>query len=192
MFFCPKCNFSLDITKNIPTDISGDIQLKNPKDFVVMFLNDDLVGNIKLIFSKKDLLKLKDYKKLSDDNKNNILNQFNEINMTGFNIAYFICQNCQFITKLNQGTKIYEVSLKSKLNNNTDILVNIHDNTLPRTKDYICPNSKCNSHNNDHNKEALFFRPTKNSYSIRYICTICNTFWNIGCNTTNYNKLKKK
>ena len=56
MFFCPKCNFSLDISKTIPQEISGNIQLKNPKDFIDMFLDDDLEGNIKLIFSKKNFI----------------------------------------------------------------------------------------------------------------------------------------
>ena len=180
MFFCPKCNFSLDISKTIPQEISGNIQLKNPKDFIDMFLDDDLEGNIKLIFSKKTLLSIKDYKKLSDENKENINKKYIEINSTGYNIAYFICKNCQFITKLNQGTSIYKVS--SQLNNdehNDNINFRIKDNTLPRTKDYVCPNNKCRGHNDLLDKEAVFYRPDKNSYRLEYNCCICNTKWDV-------------
>jgi hypothetical protein len=180
MFFCPKCNYSLDISKTIPHEISGDIQLKIPKDFIDMFLDNELEGNIKLMFSKKDLLSTKDYKKLSDEIKEDVNKKFIELNSTGYNIAYFICKNCQFITKLNQGTTIYKVSLNS--NNNQyeeNIDIRNKDNTLPRTKDYICPNNKCNSHKNLLDKEAVFYRPDKNSYRLEYNCSICNTIWDV-------------
>ena len=178
MFFCPKCNFSLDISKTIPQDIAGDIQLKNPKDFIDMFLDNELEGNIKIIFSKNDLIAIKDYKKLSDEDKNKINKKFIELNSTGHNLAYFLCKNCQFITKMNEGTSIYKVSLNNnKYEDNIDI--RSKDNTLPRTKDYICPNDKCNSHKNKTEKEAVFYRPDKNSYRLEYNCCICNIRWDV-------------
>ena len=52
------------------------------------------------------------------------------------------------------------------------------DNTLPRTKDYICPNTKCESHKNI-NKEAIFYRPDKNSYRLEYQCAACRIKWDV-------------
>lgn len=179
MFFCPKCNFSLDISKVIPQEISGDIQLKNPKDFIDMFEDDELDSNIKIVFTKKDLLANKDYKKLSEKEKEEIIKKFNNINNTGYNIAYFVCNNCQFITKLNQGTNIYKVSFKSSFKQDDNNNLKIYDNTLPRTKDYICPNNKCESHKKHQQKEAVFFRPYKDSYILQYSCTLCKSSWDI-------------
>ena len=176
MFFCPKCNYSLDISKNIPSEISGDIQLKTPKDFVDMFLEDELEGNVKVIFLKKDLLSNRDYKKLSDEEKENALTKFNELNSIGYNVAYFICKNCQFVTKIDKGSIIY--SVKSNTKKSKKISYRKTDNTLPRTKDYICPNVTCLSHKNKI-KEAIFYRPDKNSYRLEYECCICNTAWDV-------------
>lgn len=182
MFFCPKCNFSLDLSKNIPAEISGDIQLKTPKDFIDIALDDDIDGNLKLIFSKKELLSSKEYKKLSDEEKESINKKFQEISNVSFNLAYFICKNCQFVTKLEQGTKVYEVSINSQFLENDNINNKIKDLTLPRTKDYICPNKKCESHNNLLEKEAIFYRPYKNSYNLKYVCGTCMTSWLTGGN----------
>ena len=44
-----------------------------------------------------------------------------------------------------------------------------NDNTLPRTKDFICPNKKCDSKNvNDKSREAIFYRPDSNKYNLKY------------------------
>ena len=182
MFFCPKCNFSLDLSKNIPSEISGDIQLKTPKDLVDISLDDDIDGNIKLLFSKKELIASKEYKKLSSEEKDIVNKKFQEITNVSFNLAYFICNNCQFVTKLEQGTKVYEVSLKSQFLENDNVKNKVEDLTLPRTKDFICPNTKCGSHKNMLEKEAIFYRPYKNSYNLKYVCTTCNTSWLTGSN----------
>jgi len=184
MFFCPKCNFSLDLSKNIPSEISGDIQLKAPKDFIDMAVEDDIDGNIKLVFSKKELFSAREYKKLSDDEKDLVNKKFQEINNVSFNLAYFICKNCQFVTKLEQGTKVYEVSINSKFLENEIIENKLYDLTLPRTKDYICPNKKCATHKNMSIKEALFYRPYKNSYNLKYVCNVCKVSWLTGNNKT--------
>ena len=182
MFFCPKCNFSLDLSKNVPPEISGNIQLEIPKDFIDIVIEEELDGNIKLNFSNKELLSSKEYKKLSDDKKDLVNKKFKEINNVSFNLAYFICKNCQFVTKLEPGTKVYEVSLNSNFLENEIIENKLYDLTLPRTKDYICPNKKCETHKNFSNKEAIFYRPFKNSYNLKYICNVCEISWLTGNN----------
>jgi hypothetical protein len=179
MFFCPKCNFSLDLSKVIPQEISGNLQIKNPKSFIDMFNDNDLEGDIKIVFTKKDLIASKDYKKLSDEDKDKIIDKFNNISNVDYNVAYFVCNNCQFVTKLNQGTNIYKVSFKTNYMSDDNSNLKIHDYTLPRTKDYICPNNSCLSHKDHQKKEAVFYRPNKNTYNLQYSCTLCNLSWDI-------------
>ena len=182
MFFCPKCNFSLDITKNIPNEISNIVELSTPKDLIDIFLDNEIDGNLKVSFQKKDLTSSKEFKKLDTQTQNEIQNKFDEIANIGFNKAYFLCKNCQFITKLDAGTKLYEVSNTSKFTKHDLISNKIKDMTLPRTKDFICPNNKCISQKNEKDKEAVFYRVSKESYNLKYVCTSCETSWLTGGN----------
>lgn len=187
MFFCPKCNFSLDITKNIPNEISNNIEVGTPKDLIELFLDNEIDENLKVSFQKKDLLSSKEFKKLDVQNQNNIQNKFDEMTNIGFNKAYFVCKNCQFITKLEAGTKLYEVSNTSKYTKNDIVSNKVKDFTLPRTKDYICPNSKCITLKNNKDKEAVFYRVSKESYKLKYVCTSCETSWLTGGNIISSN-----
>lgn len=183
MFFCPKCNFSLDITKNIPNEISNNIEVATPKDLIELFLDNEIDGNLKITFQKKELLSSKEFKKLDDQKQNDIQNKYDEIMNIGFNKAYFLCNNCQFVTRLEAGIKLYEVSNTSKYTKSDLVTNKIKDKTLPRTKDFICPNSKCDSQKNEKNKEAIFYRLSKESYNLKYVCTSCETSWLTGGNT---------
>jgi aspartate carbamoyltransferase regulatory subunit len=60
----------------------------------------------------------------------------------------------------------------------------VNDNTLPRTKNYNCINQNCSTHINPEIKMAVFYRH-KGSYNIRYICKICDKYWNIYNDTNN-------
>jgi hypothetical protein len=62
-----------------------------------------------------------------------------------------------------------------------DLQFKIMDPTLPRTKDFICPNKECETNNltntnNLINREAIIFRESK-SFITRYVCTTCITDW---------------
>lgn len=119
MFFCKKCDYKYDITKNI------------------------------------------------EDTK---------IEKKEKNQAYFQCNNCGMYEVIEPGTLIYSKSTKSKTlmtEQNKDL---IHDSTLPRTKKYVCPNKKCESHTNSKVKEAVFY---KKDHFVTYICRVCETFFSI-------------
>ena len=90
------------------------------------------------------------------------------------NIAYFQCTNCGYTTKIKPGTLIYSKTTGGKTSKSLTYNVSdmIYDNTLPRTRKYICQNKKCISHKHPEKKEAIFFR-TDNTYEITYICTLC-------------------
>jgi len=179
MYFCPKCNFTLDISKTI---INPNInEIISTDDFINLVLESGFVGITKLKFSKPELLKNKNFKKLSSDQQQNILNKYSEFSTDKTNDAFFICNNCNYHTKITSGTKIFETSFKeNKITDDSLLNLRIMDNTLPRTKDFICPNENCNSHKkeNEKTREAVFYRPYNNRYDVKYICSECVTLWN--------------
>ena len=63
--------------------------------------------------------------------------------------------------------------------NEIDIDLIISDQTLPRTKDYICQNKKCKTHNSSNyfEKEAVFYRPNPDKYITKYACCVCKESW---------------
>lgn len=177
MYFCPKCNFILDICNKISNNMIKEIN--TVEEFIELIDNNDEIDyNYKTKFKLNDLEKNKIFLKLNDKNKKYILNNFNKINNT--NNIYFFCNNCNYIEPMENGTILFTSS-----NNNYN---NIHlphdeniilDSTLPRTKDFICPNTKCTSNSKKNtNKEAIFFRPDQKSYKLVYICTTCSQKWN--------------
>ena len=90
--------------------------------------------------------------------------------------------------------KVFSLSfifLKFVSSNYSEILgewrqCDILDMTLPRTKDFICPNQKCETNKNysDKNREAVFYRPSSDSYNLKYICCFCKTSWSPYFQTT--------
>ena len=59
-----------------------------------------------------------------------------------------------------------------------DLSFKIMDPTLPRTKDFICPNKECETNKNTNlaTREAIIFRENR-SFITRYVCTTCTTDW---------------
>jgi hypothetical protein len=178
MYFCPKCNFILDITKNLSSQNINEIS--SIEDFIEKSLNDDLDNIIKLKFSKNELMKSSIFKKLDTDNQNLVTNKYNIFTNDNILNAYFVCDNCNYNTKLEAGTMIFKSSTANDVDDDDKFLKSrILDNTLPRTKDFICPNKKCDSKNvNDKSREAIFYRPDSNKYNLKYVCCTCLETWN--------------
>ena len=78
------------------------------------------------------------------------------------------------------GTKIFSGHIKEKMIDDESLLhLRSYDNTLPRTKDFVCPKKDCKSNKkgNENNREAVFYRPFPNEYNLKYICCTCLTSW---------------
>jgi hypothetical protein len=138
-------------------------------------------------FNVNDLNKNATFNKLSSNQKTLVINRILEKipkNKTkqSDNIAgkdsYYYCKSCGYNEIIPPGQFIF-----SRGDEKNDDFYNyrfrnyIHDNTLPRSKKYNCINDKCPTHENPSLKLAVFYRQKK-SYNVRYICTICNNFWN--------------
>jgi hypothetical protein len=93
--------------------------------------------------------------------------------------CYFYCKNCGYNEKIPDKMFIFSRSneKKSDDSNNKNFINNKFDNTLPFSKKYNCINKECETHKNPAIKKAVFYR-LSNTYTIRYVCTICDHFWN--------------
>lgn len=91
--------------------------------------------------------------------------------------SYFYCKSCGYNEKIpNQQFIFSRGNEKDNKTYNYNFINLINDNTIPRTKNYNCINSNCSTHKNPKSKLAIFYRHS-GSYNIRYICNICNNFW---------------
>ena len=204
MFYCKYCSDTLEIIKNpnlsledkiktinTPTELF-DIYLEKIETKKNKFINSDFQYSI--MWPEQEIDTLNFSKLLKDSNinnltqeelKNEIISIYRDIVKSQKNIStfYLSCTNCTTTYFLEPGTIIDSINFeKSAIINDDDIKSRISDQTLPRTKDYICPNSKCitNTKKTDPTilveKEAVFYRSGK-EYNIIYICCQCNVQW---------------
>ena len=148
MFFCHKCNNLLDISNTVNAKL---VVVDDPNKFSKMILNknDNKIKSISFSFS--DLKK--NINKLSKDDKDNIIDKFNFFTKVK-NKVYLVCKNCNYFEFLKNKT-IVNTNI---LNEKEKLFIFIERHTLPRTKDYICINKDCSSHNNDKTKEAYILQ----------------------------------
>jgi transposase-like protein len=188
MKFCKHCNYVLNISKtsinsddvvvytietmdqylnylkNVSTDLNHEVQLKIDLDT----LKSKLIGKFKKNTKKVEEL-LQSYEAIKNKNK------------LDTNI-YFICQNCNSSFEIEPGTIILSTNLDvtNQQIQSYDLQFKILDPTLPRTKDFICPNRDCKSNEDSMldtlTREAVIFRENK-SFITRYVCSTCLTDW---------------
>lgn len=152
MQFCPKCNNSYSISR---FDESMKITMDTPSSLS----NDD-----------------------SSNDDNNIQNQ--ETKKLTEEIqdkrAHFKCTNCGNIEPIKQGEIILSrlpIGKNADYFNPQKIKLMIHDKSLPHTRNYLCPNKNCKSYSDHSLRDAIFFKPSKNNYVTKYVCTACETSW---------------
>lgn len=193
MFFCDKCRYMFNVTKDVKNNQRGG-KMNN----AIQALFDKFRENKPL--EDKDLVKLKG-KDITDDQRFDTLTKkdqrriiswiksydrsfFNEEqkeDIIGTNAAFFICKYCKNSKPIKPGTLIYSKNYDSiNTNEEEDYALAINDLSLARTRNYICKNPECSTHDstNSTTKEAVL---TKNKMEqIVYICTTCTTNWTTG------------
>lgn len=92
---------------------------------------------------------------------------------------YFKCTNCGYIVPIEENTLIIRRTNEENTGNinQTKYADMINDVTLPHTRNYICPNKSCKSLTDHSLRDAIWFKPDRNSYMIKYVCTACKTVW---------------
>lgn len=148
------------------------------------FDNDILKKN----FNISDLTKNPAFNKLNNNQKTIVINRIlDKIPKTNKNNkitdsssvkeSYFYCKNCGYYEKIPN--KMFIFSRNSITTNdvyNNKFLNYKNDCTLPTTKNYNCINSSCQTHKNPALKNAIFYK-YNNTYAVRYICSVCDSFW---------------
>jgi hypothetical protein len=94
--------------------------------------------------------------------------------------AYFICKNCGNVEPIKPATPIVRrVVDEQHTNFDADVSLltdKLSINFIPRTRNYLCPNTKCKSHDDHSLREAVMFRQS-GSYRVQTICSACSTSW---------------
>ncbi len=185
MYFCPKCNYSFDISK------AGADDKMNKETEDTRKKIDTIDGAVKRLKAGKNLneyradFKIEDlesnnlYIKLDDDEKDKLKVLFNPASSIGG--IMFKCNNCNYKKKINETIRLYQLNIDSVYS----VYRSMDDNKLlflnpiyPRTNDYTCKNINCISHKDKTNKEAVFFRE-KDSYLTNYVCGVCYSSWKV-------------
>ena len=188
MFFCEKCRYLFNVTKDIKSkQVGGKINegltavLDKFKENKPLLEKD--LKNIK----GKDLMEDERFEKMSKKEQKKMISYVKSLDKNfftaddkkevkiGTSVAYFICKFCKNYRKIEPGTLIYSKNYNVTGSVETeDYTYAIYDQTLPRTANYVCKNPKCSSHEGG-SKEAVI---TKNATDqVVYICTICSTNW---------------
>jgi DNA-directed RNA polymerase subunit M/transcription elongation factor TFIIS len=178
MYFCPKCNYSFDISKTVSTNTNDDKPvIKKVSDIIKKIEDNEDISQYRLEFKSEELEKNIKYKKLSDKDKEKINILFHINNIAG---AQFICNNCNYIKEITESLVLYKYEANAKNDKNISIENNeliVNNPILPRTHDYICKNIDCPTNKkNNSKKEAVFYRD-KDSYRVNYVCCICYYNW---------------
>jgi len=194
MSFCKYCSNLLRIVKN--EDYNEDnIKQLEPNDMMAI-LSDKLNAKNSNYINSEYLYKInfsiEELKKI--DTKNNSfpksINIYEELKILyeeiikqnkNANLFNYNCNNCSMTYYLKPGTIIETVNYEKNDYIRDEIpSIRVKDQTLFRTKNFICVNNNCinNTDKSDkvqREKEAVFYKLIGNN--IKYICSQCNTKW---------------
>lgn len=191
MYFCKKCGTSLDVSKVNSENKTEKVAVKKKKittisSLIQKIIEEDLsIDNFIIEIDMEELLKNPKFKKLSQSQKNSIIEHINQQHKIETNVsvlANFRCENCNFNEPINETISLLiddktniVTSLKPE-----DYYLYVHDPTLYRTHNYSCKNTSCpsNEKNFKGHKEAVVTKHTS-SFRPTYICTVCTFGWTI-------------
>ena len=185
MFFCPKCSYSLDLKKsaivgNKSVVVSTNkVEVKSVSAGITQVIKNDIdPAEIKPKFTKDQMVKNKNYGKLSFEDKNKMLEVFNQHG--GAHGVMFLCNNCGWVKDINDTIKLYSYQAVENTQQITpnEYFILFNNPILSRTKDYSCKNKSCETHKKPDKKEAVFFHSDK-SLEVKYICGSCYNSWTI-------------
>ena len=173
---CEICNYTLSIGKISTSDMHNE--LTDVIKFINIFknnLNSDTNIIFNLLFDKKELNDIITKQNIDKEMSTLLMNKYDSIKKySKINMFCLKCTQCSEIFTLTQrtllSTKLKKTSKKINLINTSEVIT---DYTLPRTKDFICPNKECKT--DPILKEAVIYKPILNEHITYYICVNCET-----------------
>jgi len=181
MNFCKKCNYVLNITKKqLNEEEKNHYKIPTVEAFL-NYVKYNMTEANQTVEIKIDRESLKDkllakFKK-NTDKIDELMEQYDVISSKKNNFdVYLVCNNCNSAYTINPKTVILTTNIERVQFKEVNLDYKCQDQTLPRTKDYICHNEDCESHKNLNDKEAIFYREGT-GYMTRYVCCNCKTSW---------------
>lgn len=183
MFFCEKCHYTFNITKNVKSKQIGGKINNAVNSLLEKFNRGEKIENEDISNLKADDIINSDiYDAMTIKNKKSLISQIRSLNKGFFNEkeetidspAFFICKFCKNSRPIVPGTMIFSKTYVES-SENDDLQFMRYDNTLARTKTYICINQNCETQKDPNLKEAVLTK--KPDGQLTYICTVCNTDW---------------
>ena len=111
MYFCPKCNYTFDVSKNL-TNSDNRKTIKNVIDvFKLIKKKENLSNYVAEDFTLDDVKNSKYYKKISSKTKQSIEQIFESIS-SGIS---FHCNNCNFKDTIKKSIQLYKMDLNSEV-----------------------------------------------------------------------------
>lgn len=182
MQFCPNCDNAFVITRISQSEQQAQIQQvqqKQSRSLKTKSLSEILDSDTSDV-SETEVTS-------ASTTQHNANANANATAMGGANVKtekksegyYFKCTNCGYIIPIQDDTLILRRTNEEHTEDTvaTKYSDMIHDVTLPHTRNYICPNKSCKSHTEYNLRDAVWFKPDRNSYMIKYVCTTCKTVW---------------
>ena len=190
MFFCEKCRYLFNVTKDVKSkQIGGKINEALTVIFDKFTNGEHIVDKDLKKIKGKDILEDQRFEDMNKKDQRKLISTIKAIDKNffieeepeseekiGSNIAFFICKFCKNYKPIKPGTIIYSKNYNSSnISESDDYTYAIYDQTLAHTKNYICKNSKCETHKNNNLKEAVLVKNATDQ--LVYICTQCSTNW---------------
>ena len=193
MFFCDKCGYLFNITKDIKSkQVGGKINIALNSLFPKLRKNEQISEEDLHGITGKNITEDERYDTMNKREQRRVISTIKGINPSFFTedknteehktqsqYAYFICRFCKNYKKIEPGTVIYSKTYYADdLEEIEDYSLAVYDNTLARTRGYVCHNRECETHKNPDIREAIL---TKNLQGkIVYVCAHCKISWTGG------------
>jgi hypothetical protein len=187
MLFCEKCRYAYNVTKDVNNkQIGGKVNNALNSLFEKFSANEEIRESDIKRLKAKDIMDDERYDTMNKKNQKRFVSNIKAIDKNFFvqdeegedasSGAYLICRFCKNSKPIEPKTFIYSKTYGSAtVLEIEDYSQMIWDYSLPRTRNYICKNSKCPTHKDPDLKEAVI---TKNKAERAvYICTECKTHW---------------
>ena len=179
-----------DVDQNEESDAESDVESEPERDdeaeeFYATILqaveNDQALTNEQLAqIDVKKMIKTDYYRALKSKSviKKKILGMIEDMGNSDDNTTFYLfCTNCGYSRSLDSGfhilsknpegvASIHDYSDESKIRNA------VHYGIYPRTREFICPNKECETHQKNNDTEAVFMRD-EDTYRMIYVCTTC-------------------
>lgn len=164
----------------------------NYAEIVRLVISNEAYDEIELTnYNERELLKHPDFQKLSSKQRDLVLGAVQHMlpesdkrvkssSTDTSGKLYYECHNCGTRALVPAGTQIYRQSIVEQSETVADLdhyRAMCDDPTLPRTRNYTCPNAKCPSHKDPSQAEMVTIRPSTKSYRNISVCCTCTFAW---------------